>query len=288
MAGSTSLDIPDDRLAILTIDAPGRKVNTLGHALFGELARHLDRLESTAEVVGLLLRSGKPGQFVAGADLAEVRALSGRDRSEAADFIGVGVAVLDRLANLPFPTACLIDGPCLGGGAELALATDARFFSDNLKTRFGLPEIGLGLIPSWGGTQRLPRLAGLDVGSEMILGGSPIDPARAILHGIGAAIVPTESLEPAARAWLARSALDLSWKARRAARSSLVPMGEVATPTSNPSDLPGRVAELIRRGARLALPEAIALESALAAELMTSAEAGRRIDVFFARPKSNS
>ena len=141
-------------IAVLTFDTPDKKVNTLGRVVLEELGRIVAQLEIRTELHGLLLRSGKPGQFIAGADLNELGALVYLTADQLRDALGGGHALFDRVSNLPFPTVSLIDGPCMGGGTELSLALDERLASNSPKTRIGLPEVTIGLIPGWGGTQR--------------------------------------------------------------------------------------------------------------------------------------
>jgi enoyl-CoA hydratase/carnithine racemase len=168
----------DPTLAILTIDQPNSKANVFSRALLAELSATIDQLESHRDIKGLICRSGKPGMFIAGADLKELGdgTIAG-DR--AVDFAREGQGLLCRLERLPYPTLCIIEGPALGGGMEFALCFDARIVVDHPKTQLGLPETKLGLIPGWGGTQRLPRLVGLDTALTMMLSGVSATPSQA-------------------------------------------------------------------------------------------------------------
>src|SRR5262249_18748880 len=129
-------------------------------------------------------RSGKPGQYVAGADLHELGALVHLSPDELKGTLAGGHQLFDRLSNLPFPTVALIDGPCMGGGTELSLALDERIASASPTPRIGLPEVTIGLIPAWGGTQRLPRLIGLHHAIDMICSGEPVTPQKAVATGL--------------------------------------------------------------------------------------------------------
>jgi enoyl-CoA hydratase/carnithine racemase len=168
----------DSALAILTIDQPNSKANVFSRALLGQLSDTIKQLESHRNIKGLICRSGKSGMFIAGADLKELGdgTIAG-DR--AVDFAREGQGILARLERLPYPTVCIIEGPALGGGMEFALCFDGRIVVDHPKTQLGLPETKLGLIPGWGGTQRLPRLVGLDKALSMMLGGAGATPAQA-------------------------------------------------------------------------------------------------------------
>ncbi len=133
-------------IAVLTFDTPNKKVNTLARAVLEELGQIVAQLEKRTDLHGLLFRSGKPGQYVAGADLNELGALVHLPPEQLQQALVEGHQLFDRLSNLPFPTVALIDGPCMGGGTELSLAFDERLASDSPKTRIGLPEVTIGAI----------------------------------------------------------------------------------------------------------------------------------------------
>jgi len=178
----------EDALAILTFDLPGEKVNKFSTPVMEELSSWIDRLSAAADVRALLLRSGKPQIFIAGADVREIEALRTPEEGKTAS--AVGQRIFERWARLPFPTIAAIHGACLGGGTELALACDFRVCSDSPKTRIGLPEVNLGILPAWGGTQRMPRLVGLADALDLILTGKQIDGKRAARIGLADAVVP--------------------------------------------------------------------------------------------------
>ena len=106
----------------------------------------------------MLFRSGKPGQFIAGADLNELGALIDASREQCQQAIVSGQALFSRVSQLPFPVVALVDGNSMGGGTELILSMDYRIASTNPATKIALPETKIGLIPGWGGTQRMTRL----------------------------------------------------------------------------------------------------------------------------------
>lgn len=173
------LDINDKGIAFLTIDVPNEKVNILSLDVLQQLGRLLDSLKSNTEVKALVIKSGKPGTFIAGANLHEFE--NGfADPSFAEKAIGLGQATFRKLAGLPFPTIALIHGICVGGGLELALACKYRLVTDHPKTSLGLPETTIGIFPGWGGTQRLPRLVGLIEGVQMITSGRPVNGTKAV------------------------------------------------------------------------------------------------------------
>jgi 3-hydroxyacyl-CoA dehydrogenase/enoyl-CoA hydratase/3-hydroxybutyryl-CoA epimerase len=167
----------DHGIADLTFDLDGQKVNKLTTAVMTELERLLDDLKQRTNVQALTIRSAKPGIFIAGADIGEIAAIA--DAAEGTAKASLGQRVLSKLSALPFPTVAVIDGACLGGGLELALACTYRVASDAPQTSLGLPEVTLGIIPGFGGTQRLPRLVGLRQALKLILSGKPIDAKKA-------------------------------------------------------------------------------------------------------------
>ncbi|HLN59566.1 MAG TPA: enoyl-CoA hydratase-related protein, partial [Thermoanaerobaculia bacterium] len=173
---SFQFDIEEDGLGILTFDRPGEKVNTFSREVFEEFSDVLVGLARETRLKGLLIRSGKPGTFIAGADVKEFVGLpAARIREGSAR----GQALFEQLARLPVPTIAAINGTCLGGGTELALACDYRVMSDAPKAKIGLPEVQLGIFPAWGGCTRLPRLVGLAAALDLILTGKQLDAKRA-------------------------------------------------------------------------------------------------------------
>jgi len=170
-----NLEKEPDGIAVLTFDLPGEKVNKLTAPVMDELDRLLDELRADPAVRALVIRSGKPDSFIAGADIAEIRDIT--DAGQGTALSGKGQAVFRKIEDLPYPTVAAIHGACLGGGLELALACSYRVISSDPRTGLGLPEVKLGIIPGFGGTQRLPRLVGLTRSLDLILTGRTV-PAR--------------------------------------------------------------------------------------------------------------
>jgi 3-hydroxyacyl-CoA dehydrogenase/enoyl-CoA hydratase/3-hydroxybutyryl-CoA epimerase len=220
------LDVAADGLGILTFDLPGEKVNKLSREVLGELAEILVRLSQDPRVRCLLVRSGKPDVFIAGADLKEFTRI-GPDEISAAS--ARGQALFEQLARLPFPTIAAINGVCLGGGTEFALACDYRVMSDAPAARIGLPEVRLGIFPAWGGCVRLPRLIGLSAALDLILSGRQIDARRAKRVGLVDEAVPQAIFEDFARRFARGKSGEGKRASRRARRPPLVSALE-ATP----------------------------------------------------------
>jgi len=175
--------IPADAsgVARIVIDRPDDPVNAIDVRLMEDFAAAIAAARD-ARPRGLVISSGKDGQFVAGADLSLLRgALAQADIERASREMQ---RVLDELAALPFVTVAAINGPALGGGLEIALACDKRLAADAPNVRVGLTETRLGLIPAAGGTQRLPRLIGLPRALDMILTARQLAPKRALRTGV--------------------------------------------------------------------------------------------------------
>jgi 3-hydroxyacyl-CoA dehydrogenase/enoyl-CoA hydratase/3-hydroxybutyryl-CoA epimerase len=186
--GVFRVEMQPDGIAHLVMDHPARKVNVLDAEALNDLGPALDELERAAGLQGVVVMSGKPGSFIAGADVAAIGSLT--DRDQVLNLIRDTHAAFNRLAALPCPTVAAIDGICLGGGTELALACDSRIASEEPRTQIGLPEVLLGIFPGFGGSQRLPRLIGLAAALDLILTGRALDARRAEKSGLIARAVP--------------------------------------------------------------------------------------------------
>ena len=168
--------------AVLTLDLPGEPVNKLNAAVKAEFEAALEELRSDAAVRALVIISGKPDTFIAGADIEEFTRLSTQE--EFTRLSREGQEMLQRLDDFPKPVVAAIHGACLGGGFELALACDWRIATDHPKTQLGLPEVQLGLLPGAGGCQRLPRLIGLSAALGIIMPGKTETGSKAFRLGM--------------------------------------------------------------------------------------------------------
>ena len=185
-----------DGFATLAFDKAGAAVNTLSAAVLAELNEALDTLDREPPK-GLVIRSGKAGGFIAGADVDELGDV--KDEAGAIAIVKRGWDAFERLANVKYPTLALIRGFCLGGGLELALACRYRVVVDEPGTRLGLPEVMLGIVPGWGGIKRLPRLIGAPAALDLLLTGKTIDARRAKKLGIADECVPVRIMENTVR-----------------------------------------------------------------------------------------
>ena len=193
---SWRLERDADGIAWLTFDKPGASTNTLSKAALAELVAVLDRLDAQPPA-GLVIRSGKSGGFIAGADVGEFDEI--RDAAGVRAILARGLDALEELAQARYPTLALIRGYCLGGGLELALACRYRVVVDEPSTRLGLPEVMLGIVPGWGGIKRLPRLVGAPVALDLMLTGRTVDARRAKRIGLADECVPARIMDNTAR-----------------------------------------------------------------------------------------
>jgi len=261
-----------DGIAWLWFDDPNKKVNTLSSRIVDQFEACLARLEA-APPKGLILASGKPETFVAGADLQELRGLS--DPGEIRRMLERGHRLCERLHALPCTVVAAIHGACLGGGLELALACHRRVATDYSKTKIGLPEVQLGLIPGLGGTQRLPRLIGVADSLPLILTGKQVNAKKAKRLGIVDEVCQPADLEQAALRLVAQgknhrtAARPLGTRVINAvakiplARNLIFSKarGGVLEKTDGHYPAPLKALEVIARGLTLPLGEALALEA---------------------------
>src|SRR5258705_1734243 len=179
----------------LTFDKQGESANTFSRQALEELRASV-RAVAAENPRGLIIRSAKDN-FIAGADVEEFTRF--KSPEEALAFVRLGWDVLQKLRDLPFPTTAMVNGFCMGGGVELALACRYRVALDDPKTRFALPEVMLGIMPAWHGLQWLPKLVGPAAALDMILTGRAVDTRRAKHMGLVDQAVPLRILENTAR-----------------------------------------------------------------------------------------
>ncbi len=281
-------------LAWLVLDDPTKKVNTLSARIFDWFEEQIERLEREPPS-GLILTSGKPDGFVAGGDLEEL--FGAADRTAVIALLERGHSLMARLAGLPFPTVAAIHGACLGGGLELALACRFRVATEHRKTKLGLPEVQLGLIPGLGGTQRLPRLIGVPAALDLILTGREIDARRARKLGLVDDTCHPADLPRAAERWarskpekrvptggITRRATDLI--ARTPIAERLIfdkARSGVLAKSGGHYPAPLVAVEVVRDGLKLPLARALDVETGAFSELVVSDTAKNLISLFFAK-----
>ena len=166
----------------VVLDVPDRHMNIFNPSVMTELADIVSDLENSTDVSVVVFESGKESGFLAGADVGLIAEIQTPD--QAMRLLDDGQVLFQRIEWLKMPTIVVIHGPCLGGGLEMALSCNHRIARDNPSTKIGLPEIKLGVIPGWGGTQRLPKLVGLMSALPMILQGKHLDAGQALRNGL--------------------------------------------------------------------------------------------------------
>ena len=293
---SPTLSIDDDKVAWITFDDPERPLNVLDEGVMRRLAEAVDRVRARARegrVNLLIVRSGKPGSFIAGADVDAIEAIE--DPAEAETKIKLGQAILSEVSSLQVPTFAVIDGICLGGGTELALACDYRLVSDSPKTSIGLPEVMLGILPAWGGTTRLPRTIGLQAALDLLLTGKRIDARKAKRIGFATEILPAQILEATAKEAALRIAATPP-QAKRSIARRLVddnPVGrklvltlarrQVMKTTGGHYPAPLRILDVLGENLGRSVEQSLAAEASAAAELVVSKVSKNLIHVFHMR-----
>jgi 3-hydroxyacyl-CoA dehydrogenase/enoyl-CoA hydratase/carnithine racemase len=188
-----NFEVTTDSRGVTTVslNVPGRAMNVLNRDVMAELDQIIQDIEISCDIELVVFRSGKESGFLAGADVNAIAEIE--SASEARQIIEDGQLLFQRIEWLAMPTVAVIHGPCLGGGLELALACNHRVARDNSSTKIGLPEIKLGLIPAWGGTQRLPKRVGLSAALPMILAGKHLGADESLEVGlVDRAIAPAQ------------------------------------------------------------------------------------------------
>ena len=190
-----------DSIALITFNRP-KAMNAMNPATFRELAIIIETCKTDNQIKAVVLTGAGDRAFVAGADITKLNKLG--SAMEAMDFIELGHNTLRSLELLGKPVIAAINGVALGGGAEIAVSCDFRFASE--KAIFGTPEINLGLIPGWGGTQRIARLVGLGMAKELVMSGDPINAQRAYEIGLVNRVLSPDQVLPEAMKYAAKLA----------------------------------------------------------------------------------
>ena len=245
------------------------------------------------EIKVVVIRSGKSGSFIAGADVDQIAQLE--DPSDAQQKIRLGQAIFLDVETLPVPTVAAIHGVCLGGGVELALACTHRLLSDSKRTKIGLPEVMLGILPAWGGTSRLPRLVGLQAALDMMLTGKQIDSHKARQIGFAGEVYPEHIFESKVRDFALKASGGTQTQVRR--KTKLVTrildgttLGrklvlrtarkKVLSSTGGHYPAPLRILDILDKHLGGSLETSLSAEARLAAELVVSTVSKNLVHVF--------
>ena len=288
MTGMLTTRRRDDGVFVVSLDVPGEKLNVLSLGLLDEFDAVFKTIEGDARARGVVIISGKPEGFIAGADIKQFVAVT--TAQEAIALAGKGHDLLNRIETSKFPFVAAINGICLGGGTELSLACAGRVASDDLKTAIGLPEVQLGLVPGMGGTQRLPRLVGLALGLDMILSARNLKATKALRAGLVDEVAPRSILEDRA------AALALAIAAgKRPVRPGIKLVEKLARPiifsrarstvmakTGGHYPAPLRAIEVIKDGTAASLAAGLEMEKQAFGELLVGEVSRALVNVFFA------
>ncbi len=291
----------EDGVATLLLDVPGETLNVLGGDVMEEFATELSRFERDPAVKGIVLASGKKDSFLAGARIEEFQ--SARTEADAEKLSRALQGAFDRAEAYPKPIVAAIHGVCLGGGLEWVMSCTWRIATDDPRTRLGLPETQLGVIPGAGGCQRLPRLVGVQVALDMICGARIVKARKALRSGlIDEAVPPTILLQVARQrarelaegkvrrrphqaggaverivhAALEENALGRAVVFRKARQA-------VRAKTRGHYPAPLRAIDAVEHGLRRGKAAGLALEARIFGELAVSDTAQRLMEVFFAQ-----
>ncbi|RMF59406.1 MAG: hypothetical protein D6743_16380, partial [Calditrichaeota bacterium] len=296
------LEVRDNGVAFLTFDLKDQKVNILSSNVMAELDRVLEELKSNAKIKALVFLSGKEDNFIAGADLSEIKDVT--DPQEGEEKARMGQEIFQKIHRLPFPVVAAIQGTCVGGGLELALACHFRIARIHPKTKLGLPEVKLGILPGFGGTQRLPRLIGIQRALQLILTGKLVDAKRAGALGLVDKVLPADypfSFMKAAGEEFAlkmqhafkRSAFERKRNARRLAALLLEsnPLGrkflfeqarkQTLKSTRGHYPAPLKALEAVEKGLRVSLEEGLKIEARLLGELIATDVSKNLISIYY-------
>ena len=286
--------VVENGVATISFDLPGEKVNVLRGSVMEEMDGALKELEARNDVRCLVVESAKPGVFIAGADIHEIAAI--RDAAEGSAMAARGQEILNRISDLPYPSVALIDGAALGGGLELALACTYRLVTDNPKTRLGLPETTLGIIPGFGGTYRLPRLIGLPRALEVILSGKSVTGPRAVSIGLAHACYPSAFLKDKARKFVAGLGAKPARGSRRRGFLESLPFGRAlilraarkAAEARSGRHYPAvtEALRVLRKTAHASRGKALALEHEAIGRLIVTPVAKNLIALYFAQERA--
>lgn len=190
--------VPQGEIAVVEFDLPGEKVNKFSTPVMMRLKDVLTELQKSS-YKAVIFKSNKNKIFIAGADIEEIKAMTTKEQYSAA--VEGGQGVMNMVEDLPMPTIAAINGACMGGGTEFILACDYRIASDDSSTKIGLPETQLGILPGFGGTQRLPRVIGLQASLDIILAGKAVASKKAQKMGLVDKVVHPNLLLDQATKW---------------------------------------------------------------------------------------
>ncbi|MBN8612015.1 MAG: fatty acid oxidation complex subunit alpha FadJ [Deltaproteobacteria bacterium] len=299
-----SIEKRADGVFVIRMDVPGEAVNTLRASFAKDFSEVFASIENDAACKAIVFTSGKKSGFIAGADIAMLEAV--KTDTEAAELARTGQKAMDRIEAFRVPVVAAIHGAALGGGLEVAMACHARVASDDKKTKLGLPEVMLGVLPGAGGTQRLPRLVPIQTALDMLLTGKQIDAKKAKKLGLVDEVVPNAILIDVA----AKLALELAQKhgkpgkkerekklegfdAVQEAALTKTPLGrkflfdqarkQLLAKSRGNYPSPERILEVVEKGLSEGFEAGLEAEARAFGELVVSPQAAQLMTIFFAQ-----
>lgn len=289
--------VDSNSIGWITFNDPQSKHNVLSERVMRDLAGALNQAhiaESEKLIQALIIMSRKPGSFIAGADLGEIAKLE--DPSKAEQQIRLGQAIVGQLAELAIPTIAAVNGTCLGGGTEIALACQYRILSDSKTTNVGLPEVTLGILPALGGTTRLPRLIGLRASLELLLTGRSINAQKAQRIGFAQKVFPEALFDQMVRDFAIDASDTLPRASRRKktffrrilddtkiGRKTTLRMARKKVTAHGQFPAPLRILDILDEHLDGKTSDSLTAEAHFWAELVTSAESKNLLHVFHTR-----
>ena len=281
----------DDNIAIISMDVVGEKMNTLRAEFGDEMTSVLDELDANPALKGVVVISGKPDNFIAGADITMLDSCQSRD--DVLAISTMGQRMFERIENMKVPVVAAINGPCLGGGLELAMACHARVCTNDPKTVLGLPEVQLGLLPGSGGTQRLPALVGIAKALDMMLTGKQLRAKDAKKVGLVSDVVPPVILLEVALKLAAKpikktkpklDKVNMLLQATSAGRNIMFSQAEksVLAKTKGHYPAPLKIIDCVRKGLNENRKAGLAIEASHFADLVMTDESKALRQLFFA------
>ena len=273
-----------DGVAVFTFDTPNSRANILSEPMWNDLRAAVRAVRMRSGVTGLVLASAKPDVFIAGADLKFFANVPKPNSPAVNALVKLGLSTLNLLESLPFPTCAAINGAALGGGLEVALACDSRVTGPNPNTQLGLPEVKLGLMPGWGGTQRLTRVCDLAVAARVLVKGDPLSAVDALAAKLVDQHFPDGDLIEHAAAVVVATDHETTRRAKREAlplvdqellKQEVLDLGPAESPAAQ------ELMAVLVRGSEQPLPDAVDMETAAFLRLAGSAESKAKIAEFF-------
>ena len=306
MTDTIKHDLDADGILTLTIDLPGQSMNVITAEFTTDLAAAVDRIKTDAAVKGVVITSGKASGFMAGADLKGLGSLlsgggasSGEGKSKLArlfDSVFALNSLFRSLETCGKPVAAAINGLALGGGLELCLATHYRVCSDDAKVKLGLPEVLVGLFPGAGGTQRLPRLMGVQPALLYLLQGKTMSPQEALGFNVVGELAPAAEVVARAKAWVKANPTKVTqaWDEKSFkfpggvgafnpgfAQTFVGGNAMTAKQTNHNMNAPIALLSAVYEGTQLPMDTALRVESKYFAKVLSDPQAGNMIRTLF-------